>query len=57
MMKELEIDDISVADGDVITLWIEACVGEELQISHKAYTYECHGESYWEKHTPEIIIK
>lgn len=57
MMKELEIDDISVADGDVITLWIEACVGEELQISHKAYTYECHGDSYWEKHTPEIIIK
>lgn len=57
MMKELEIDDISVADGDVITLWIEACVGEELQVSHKAYTYECHGDSYWEKHTPEIIIK
>ena len=57
MRKELAIEEISVTDGDVITLWIEACVGEDLQVSHKAYTYECHGDSYQEKHTTEIIIK
>ena len=57
MMKELEIDEIPVADGDVVTLWIEACVGEVLQVSHKAYTYECCGDSYQEKHTTEITIK
>ena len=57
MTKELAIDEISVADGDVVTLWIEASVGEELQVLHKAYTYERHGDSYQEKHTTEIIIK
>ena len=57
MMKELTIEDISVADGDVITLWIEACAGEKFQVSHKAYTYECRGDSYQEKHTTEITIK
>lgn len=57
MRKELAIDEVAVADGDVITLWIEACAGDELQISHKAYTYECHGDSYQEKHTTEVTIK
>lgn len=57
MTKELAIDEISVADGDVITLWIEASVGEELQVSHKAYTYARHGDLYQEEHTTEIIIK
>lgn len=57
MTEELAIDEISVADGDVVTLWIEASVGEELQVSHKAYTYERHGDLYQEEHTTEIIIK
>lgn len=57
MMKELSIEEIPVTDGDVITLWIEACAGEEVLVSHKAYTYERHGDSYQEKHTTEIIIK
>lgn len=57
MMKELTLDEIGVTEGDVVTLWIEACVEDVLQVSHKAYTYECHGDSYQEKHTTEITIK
>lgn len=57
LMEELPAENIPAVDGDVITLWIEAQVGEKLQFSHKAYTYECRGDSYKEKHTTEVIIE
>ena len=57
LMEELAIDNIPVADKDEITIWIEACVGEVLQISHKAYVYECRGDTYQEKRTEEINIQ